>query len=418
MSTRFAVLVIGLVVAAGISLSACSSSEPVPDEQDTETPQYEPAEGSEYGGYGPSEESEQSQSDPQQEQPQQQQQQPQQQQQQPQQQPQQQQQQEGPAELPQATGPVATVNGVEIDADEFNEQMDMVEEQAGGQLHQLPPQYVEQMQTEVLDQLIQQRLIEDAIEDSDIEVTDEEVQSRLDEIRAEFDEAAQQQMGDDMSFDDYVAQMGMSPDELDEIVEETVAIEKMLEARGEDMPTDEDIREFYDDNPEMFTRPEYVETRQFIVDVDPTAGDDEWTEAEEIADEIRDRIADGELTFDEAEQEYDDVRIQDADVQRQPEQQQGMEGMGQQPPQQPEELEEAAFDDLDDGDISAPIQTGAGWLVVERVEHHEEDIEDFDDVREQLERDLRNQAMQEALQGFLNELEADAEIERHTENIE
>ncbi len=418
MRSKLALIVISLLVAAS-SVAACSSGEPVPDEQAAEAPQYQSEEDGDYEEYdtaemhGEMEQPDQPQQPPEAGQPgaeapqpapgdeaapQ------------PPAQPPGGQQQHQAGDPPEATGPVATVNGDEITADEFNDQIEMLLEQ----MPHAPPQQLAQMQNEIVDQLIQQRLVDDAIEDAGIEVSDEQLETRLDEVRREFEETAQAQLGDDVDFDDFIAQMGMTPEEMNEAIEETIAIEKLLEERGEDMPTDEDVRQFYDDNPEMFTEPEHVKANQVII---PPSGhqDDAWERAEEDARDAHRQLTEEDASFQEVADQFDGAMAdEDTAIPRQltPEQQQQMQG------DIPDELITAAFEELEDGEISEPIRIPEGYIIIERIEHAEEGVVPFEEVEEQLEMQLRNQALEESLQDFLAELEREAEVERHPENIE
>lgn len=403
MRSKLAVIVISLLVALGTSTAACSSDDAVPDDQPTEAPTYEPADGAEYEEYetGGDDQPDQQQAQP-----------PtgEQQQQQPGQQPMPgQPTQPDQGEMPEATGPVATVDGQQIPAEEFNEQIEQLQQQAP----HIPPQQMGQMQGEIIDQLVQQKLIEQAIEESDVEVSDEQVEARLDELRREFEETSQAQFGQDMDFEDFVAQMGMTAEELDEVIRETVAIEQMLEKRGHEMPTDEDVREFYEENPEIFTEPEHIEARQLIIPVDPTDPDG-LEAAEETAEEVHRRVTEEDEDFEEVAQDYENVQAQESPIGRQPPQ----DPQQPQQPRQPEEIEETAFETLEDGEISEPISTQQGVVIIQRLGHQEEGVADFEEVEEQLEHQLRNQAMEESLDEFLSELEAEADIERHPENIQ
>lgn len=379
MQSKFVLLLASLTLAAGTWLAACSSGDTPGDEAPTEQPEYESlqqpddaavaeadTEGAEQPPMGQPE----------------------------------------AGDMPRATGPVATVDGVEISADEFNEQLETLQHQLGD----VPPQYVAQMQDQIVEQLIQQQLLYNAIDEADIEVTDEQIEARLEDLRAEFRETAAPGAEEDMEFDDFVAQMGMTPEELDEVVEETVAIEMLLEQSGMDMPTEEDVREFYDENPDQFTEPESVETRILVIGP-PTGGmgmqqpgAEDAGEAEERAREMHRRATEEDETFEELAEDSDDVATRELPVARDQ-------------PHQPEELEDTAFD-LEDSEISEPIETPQGWLIIQRMGYDEGGLVEFQEVEEQLERDLRNRAMEESLQEFLGQLEQDAQIERHPENIE
>ena len=321
-------------------------------------------------------------------------------------QPQQQPQQQEAAEPPRATGPVATVGDREIPAEEFNEQMEQqlaqMAQQFGGQV---PPQFADQIQEELLDQLIQMELINQAVEEADLDIPQERVEERLQEFRDEFHATAAEQFGAEMDFDDYIAQMGLSEEELHEIIEETVAIEILLEDSGVELPTEEDVRAFYDDNPEMFTTPELVEARHLIIGAMGQTDD-----PQALAQEIHETLQDDDVDFDTIAERYEgQVMVDEGPIARETPPEAQM--------QQPPEIADAAFA-LEDGEISDPIQIQQGWVILQRIEHRDDELIPFEEVESQLESQLRNQTLEESLQDFLAQLEADKNVERHPENIQ
>ncbi len=321
-------------------------------------------------------------------------------------QPGQQPQQQEQGEPPRATGPVATVGDEEISADTFNEQMEQqlaqMAQQMGGQV---PPQFAAQIQDELLDQLIQMELIDQAIAEADLDIPEERVQERLQEFRDEFQATAAEQVGAEMDFDDYIAQMGLTEDELYDIIEESVAIEMLLEDSGVEMPTDEDVRAFYDDNPDMFTTPELVEARHLLIGAMGTTED-----PAALAREIYDELQEEDVDFDTIAQRHgDQVIVDEGPIVREV----PAEAQHQQPP----ELAEQAFA-LEDGEMSEPFQIQQGWLIIERIEHQEDEVIPFEEVEDQLESQLRNQTMEESLQEFLVQLESETSVQRHPENIQ
>ena len=388
MRSRIKVLIIGLLVAAGGFAVACSSSDPVPDngaagatdydsvgdsEDDSEETSYEEYESAEQP---PSQGPDQPPMG-----------------------------QEPAADVPEAVGPVATVNGEEIPAERFNEQMEQEVALMQQQFGQVPPEFLGQIQNELINHLVQEHLLLTAIDEADVEVSDEEVDERVDAHRQEFEESPQAQMDDTITFEDVLAHEGLSLEDFRDIIETQVELETMLEERGMELPTDEDVRQYYDENPEEFTVPESVESEILMVAV--TAADEEaWEASQSEAQEIRAEAVEEDLTLEEvAEQRGDHVMSQQAPIERDL-------------PPQPEGIEEAAFDELEDGQISEPIRTQQGWILIRRIEHQDEHVRDFDEVQNQIEHQLHSERMGDAVEGLIAELREDATIELHPENIQ
>lgn len=399
MRFKLATIAIGLLVAAGGSLAACSSSDPVPDEGGAEAVEYTSLEEEQdYQEYDDAEESPGTLGGMEAEGAQQ-----------PGMQPGQQPQAGAP---PEATGPVATVDGQEVSAEDFNQHVEMIVQQSGGQI---PPQMMDDIRDGVVEQLVQEKLLVNAIDKAGIDVDDEEVDKRIAEYRAEIEESP---FGQDMSLEEMLTQQGMNMDEFRELIEQEVAMTTLIEKEVAEMPTDEDVRAYYDDNPERFTVPESVEARQILAGVGmmaATAEDEQaWAEAEETIEEIHEALQEDDADFEAIAAEYgENVVTQEGPIHRN-------EDLGAEVPpqyQQPQELEDTAFA-LEDGELSDPIRLDHGWLIIERVEHRDEQVEAFEEVEAQLEEELRNQAMAESIDGYIAQLEDDAEVEIHPENIQ
>ena len=378
-STLYA-LILGLLLSAGTGLLACSSNDPIPDDgaqpmeydslqesdnQDEPYDDYQDEPGT-MGAPGAMGE---------------------------------------PAQIPRATGTVATVNGTEITAERYNEQMDQEIAVLQQQFGQVPPEFLQQIQQQLIDHLIQQQLLFNAIEEADVEVSQGEIDERVEQFREDLAQSPQMQMQPEMTLEDVLAQEGMSMDDFREILEKEIAMEALLAERGITSPSDDEVRQYYDDHPEEFTEPEMVDAEYLFFPI--TGGDDaQWAEAREEIEALRQQVIDGEMTFQElVDQEQGQLVSQEAPVFRDQ-------------PQQPEGVEEAAFDELADGEISQPIRTPHGWILVRRIEHIDESMVDFDEVEHQLSQHLYAQAMGEGVETLLQELRDQATIELFPENIQ
>ncbi len=379
MRSRLATIAIGLLIAAGGTLAACSSSGPVADDGGLEGVEYTSMEeDQEYSEFEGTDDSQDAFAQPQ----------------------------APAASAPEATGPVATVDGIEISADEFNRHMRTVVQQAGGQL---PPEVVGDVRDGIIEQLVQEQLLVNAIEAAGIEVADAEVEERIQEYRAEIEQSP---FAQDMSFEDLLAQQGLSVEEFHELIEQEVAMTKLLEEEVADMPTDDDVRAYYDENPERFTVPESIEAHQLLVAVMP-GEDDAREEAQQKAQTIYEKLQEEDADFESVAAEYgENVIAQKGPIHR-------SEDLGEVPPefQQPTEIEDIVFA-LEDGELSEPFEIDHGWLIIQRIEHQDEQVEDFEEVAEQLKDELRHQAMVQGIDGYLAQLEADAEVQLHPENVQ
>ena len=153
--------------------------------------------------------------------------------------------------------------------------------------------------------------------------------------------------------------------------------------------TDEDAEKFYNEHSEEFKTPETVSAKHILVD------------SEEKAKEIREKISNGEMTFEEAAGQFSTC----------PSGQQGGDlgefGRGMMVP----EFEEAAFS-LDLNTVSEPVQTQFGYHLVKTEAKNEASVAKFEDVKAQIVGNLMQQAQQNKYAQLMKELEAKYEVKR------
>ena len=87
-----------------------------------------------------------------------------------------------PAERPRITGPVAKVNGVEIQSAAFYEELDKITARGT----QIPGDRVARIEQNILKRLIEQELINQSVKEANVTVPPEEIQKGFDEYKQRF----------------------------------------------------------------------------------------------------------------------------------------------------------------------------------------------------------------------------------------
>ena len=145
--------------------------------------------------------------------------------------------------------------------------------------------------------------------------------------------------------------------------------------------TDEEVKKYFEENREQFA-PEMTFNASHIL-----------VETEEKAAEIAEKIKAGEITFEEAAMEFSSC----------PSKQQGGSlgefGHGQMVPEF-----EAACEALEEGELSAPVQTQFGWHLIKLVSKGMGKEVEFAEVAENLKAALMEQKQQAAYQSKVNQL--------------
>lgn len=306
---------------------------------------------------------------------------------------------EAPTEAPRATGPVATVDGTDVPAADFNLEIERIV--ASG----MPAQLLHQFRDQIIDKLIDRALIENAIAKANIAVAATEVDAKMEEVRAEFAKASAA-MGENATLESVTAKLGITTEELRESIEQSIAIEKILATRGFEEPDDAKTRKFYDDNKARFERPEQVHARHILISVENADDQAAWDAAQKRAD----------LVYAEASKKGVDFATLAKEKSEGPSASEGGDlgffGRGAMVP----EFEEAAFA-LKKGEVSKPVKSPFGWHVIKLEERRDAGIVPYEEIAEQLKAQMKNEAVNEALTGYLDELRKAAKIERHADNV-
>ena len=153
--------------------------------------------------------------------------------------------------------------------------------------------------------------------------------------------------------------------------------------------TDEDAKKYYEENKAQFEQPATVSAKHILVD------------NEELCNEIKNRIENEGLSFEDAAKEYSTCpsNAQGGSL--------GVFGRGMMVP----EFEEAAFA-LDLEKVSEPVKTQFGYHLVKTESKNEATVAKFEDVKEQIIGNLMQQAQQSKYAQLMKELEAKYQVKR------
>lgn len=292
-----------------------------------------------------------------------------------------------------ASGPVATVDGEEITADEFNQ---AVYEQVSRMPGQIPAQMMTSFMHRTLDFLIDKKIIDDVLEAENIEVTDEELDQAYEEFRQRFP--------DDQTFTMYLAQLGMTPEGARDSMRPDVALERYLRARYELEVTEEQARAHFEENRESFGEPDTAHVWQILARVPRDGAGEE--EARQKVQAAYEALQAGR-SFGEVATEFSEGPTANRGGEL------GPVPRGALPPQ----LDEVAFS-IELNEISEPIHSPFGFHVLRVTERSEGTAPAFEEVRSRVEAELRHEQNAEAFQRFLDEKKAEVEVVKLVENVE
>ena len=287
----------------------------------------------------------------------------------------------------------AIVNGTPISYKEFSLEFETYKKRMMQQGRAIPEQYLPQVRTQLLQQLIDSELLLQDSKKQGITTKTEDVQKELDGIKARHK--------DPKEFEKTLAEANLSEKQLKEKLAENMAIKALLEQKvfSDVSVNDDEAKAFYDGNPQYFHRPEQVHARHILKKVEEGATEEKKAEARKALEAIKTRILAGE-DFAELAKEYSDGPSKDVGGDL------GYFAKG----KMVKPFAEAAFA-LKTNEVSDIVETQFGYHIIKVLDHRDAEIIPFEKVKPRIIDNLKNQKMKQKLDSYLAELRKDAKVE-------
>ena len=278
-------------------------------------------------------------------------------------------------------GAIAVVGVGAIDQSEYDQLVAQREQQTVGQGGEFPAVGTvayETVKVQLVDFLVQRAQFTQEAEAVGVVVTDEDVQTRLDELKTQFFE------GDEERYLEELESQGLTEQQvLDDLRFQQLTDALFARVTGTIEVTDEEIETYYVDNEQSFLDPERREVAHILV------------ETKEEADTIRASIDEGEDFATLAEENsIDEGTAVDGGAYT------AVRGLS-----APEF--DAVVYELDTNEVSAPVETQFGWHIIKALKDIQEAaVQPLDEVRSQIVSLIRNEREAGVVEDWLQALEA------------
>jgi len=277
----------------------------------------------------------------------------------------------------------ARVNGDEISLTELNQQVEQLKKQyptmftgADGEGRLLD------FKQRLLDNLINQKLMEQAAEEKGIKVTDADVDKQITQLKAGFK--------DDAQFQQALQSAGLDEEGLKKQVREQLLTQKLIEelSKDDNKVTDAEIKEYYDTNKAQFEQPAAKRSSHILFKPEDQAT------AEKVLAELQ---AGGDFAAAAKQYSQDPGSAQNG----------GDLGW----PTTPYVAEfEAAVAKLAPGQMSALVKTTYGWHIIKVTDQRGAKTQTLEEVKSQVEQIIQQQRKADVYQKFLDDLRKKADI--------
>lgn len=238
---------------------------------------------------------------------------------------------------------------------------------------------------EALEALISEKIVELEAKKENIEVTEEDIEKEMQKIIDYY--------GSEDAFNQVLENAGYAKDDVKKNIRTSIEIEKLIEPTLG--ITEDEMKQYFNDNKANFDQKEQVKTSHILVDT------------EEKAQEVKDKLSAGE-DFAELAKEYSsDPSNKDrgGDL--------GYVVRGQMVP----EFEEAVFT-LEVGKISEPVKTQYGYHIIKIEEIKEAKEANYDESKEEIKEILVEQKMPAAYDEWLQQKREEYKVTNTLEKTE
>lgn len=268
----------------------------------------------------------------------------------------------------------------------------------GPQAKTLPPERLaqinDQLSGKVLESMIAEALLTEAVEKQNTTIKDEEIEVVIKQLRASLPPGT--------NFEEYLKKVGFSEKDLRQTVSKDLRIKKLLEqqATGIAEPTNKEIDAYYAENAEKFQMPEGIEVRHILIAVKPDDENSAKSEKMKKAEKIRRQLVDKKgANFEAIAAEVSDCPSKKKGGAL------GVLSRG----QAVKAFEDAAFSQKV-GEIGPVVETDFGYHIIEVLDHKEAGKVPLSDVSEFISNQLLVQEKEKAFREYIDSLKADAAI--------
>lgn len=297
----------------------------------------------------------------------------------------------GTAVAPAIPDHVAVVNGVKVPRALFDEEVAKVTQNG---LRKIPDDRLLKVKDGIVNRLIEEELLAQAVKANGIEVTPDEVEMQFQEYKARFKGEEQ--------FENYLKHGKVTVEVIKERLAKTYSMTKLLEKLGKISITDEDIQNAYTAGIKMFTEPEQVRAAHILVRLGETADADAEKVAKAKIEQVLARLKKGEEFGEVAKSMSEDATTapKGGDL--------GFFRTGTMVPA----FEKSAFG-LEPGKYTKEaVRTPFGLHIIIAYEKKAERIKTFDEVKDKITLSLKNKAIFKARRELVRDLRASAKIEK------
>lgn len=246
-----------------------------------------------------------------------------------------------------------------------------------------------------LETLIDGKLVQQQASELKLTVTPDEVDRAVQQVK-------EQNKLDDTSFTEALKSQGFTLEGYRKTLKKQILEMKVVNTavRSRVQVSDEEVKTYYKQNEKLTTSDRQSHLRQILIAVPDKASDGDVAKKRAVAAKVIE-LSRGGTRFEELAKQFSDddgTKASGGDL--------GWVGKG---------VLVEALDDamaaMEPGDVRGPIRTERGFVVMQLVERKAGDLRPYDEIKEQLRKQLYDQQVEKAQQSWLRELRKKAHVD-------
>lgn len=288
---------------------------------------------------------------------------------------------------------IAIVNGKKIPQQRLDQKLELIKKRAASSGQELDAQSLASIKEDMVNNMVEKELLYQKSQELGIEVDSSAIDSQMEQFKQQFPDADQ--------YKQQLSALGYTEDLLRTEIETNMAIQSLIEQEiaSEIEISDEDLKAYYENNPDQFETPEQIKARHILIKTDEEADEAEKQAAREKIKELEKRIEEGEKFSEVAKEESECPSSErGGDL--------GYFSKG----QMVKPFEEAAFS-VAVGDVSDIVETRFGYHLIKAEDKKEASKKSFDEVEDQIKEQLEQQKVKEQLPSYVENLKEAGDVE-------
>jgi peptidyl-prolyl cis-trans isomerase C len=288
---------------------------------------------------------------------------------------------------------VAVANGVIITQKDLDTEMTIIKERLAMMKRPFSDSQLQEFKEKTLEKIIGRELLFQESQKKEIKIDDAKVNEELMALKKKYASEA--------DFKKSLSEKNLDETALKDKLKQSLAIKELVDQLFIQKVniSEEEIKSYYDSQPQLFKQPEKVHASHILIKVDPNADETRKAEARKKIEKIQQRLKKGE-DFATLAKEFSQC----------PSSAKGGSLSYFARGQMVKPFEEASFS-LKPGEMSDIVETQFGYHLIKVIDKKPETTIAFKDAKDRIEQYLKNKKVQDQVKEYVDTLKKKAKIE-------